>query len=359
MSHRILCASGLALLLACAASSAWAGSQERKGTGGATELRLPVGPRGSALGSPVVADVSGVEALFWNPAGVANMEGTEVLFSHTSYIADMDINWAAVAVNLKRFGVLGFQAKVLSIGDIIVTTEDAPEGTGEIIDPTFTVLGVTYARRFTDRVLFGGTLDYVNERIMESTARGLAVDLGVQYFTGWHGLKFGIAMKNFGPSLEFTGQDFENPLPAPGADPNARERIFSSESAAFELPSYFSLSASYDLLTQEHQRLAVLGSFQNNNFVGDNLTGGMEWSYKDRLALRGSMFGQYRGRATAVGGDSEAPLKFGDDLYSGYALGAGVKVPLGSDRRLGLDVAWRSVRDFFDDTLEIGLKLEL
>jgi len=31
----------------------------------------------------------------------------------------------------------------------------------------------------------------------------------------------------------------------------------------------------------------VLSSFQNNNFVGDNLGGGAEWTYRKMFALRG------------------------------------------------------------------------
>jgi hypothetical protein len=357
MSCRIVSAIGLGLLLACAASSALAGSQERKGTGGAVELRLPVGARGTALGSSAVADAMGVEGMFWNPAGLASMDRTEALFSHTNYIADMNVDWAAVGVNLKGVGCLGFQVKVLSIGDIIVTTEDAPEGTGEIISPTFTVLGVTYARQFTDRVLFGGTLSYISERILNSDAQGVAADLGVQYLTGWHGLKFGVVMKNFGPSMTFSGEDFETPLPPPGADPNARDRIYSSGSAEFELPSYFSLGATYAVYQSAEHKVSVLGAFQNNNFLGDYLAGAAEWSYRDRLAVRGSLFGAFRGRPDAVGGDAGVALRVGDDTFDGYALGAGFKLPIGGTTNLGVDIAWRSVREYFEDTLEIGVKL--
>ena len=138
-------------LLACAAGPAFAGSDERKGTGGALELRLPVGPRGTALGGSVVSDAAGIDALFWNPAGLATIQRTEATFSHTQYIADMKLNYAAVGTHL-GLGALAFNAKVLSVGDVIVTTEDAPDGTGEILSPTFSVLGASYARQFTDRV---------------------------------------------------------------------------------------------------------------------------------------------------------------------------------------------------------------
>src|SRR5206468_12085478 len=88
-------------LLACVTTLAWAGSDERKGTGGALELRLPVGPRGSALGSPFVADASGVDALFWNPSGLATVEKTELAFNHTNYIADMNLKYGVMATRIQ------------------------------------------------------------------------------------------------------------------------------------------------------------------------------------------------------------------------------------------------------------------
>jgi hypothetical protein len=42
----------------------------------------------------------------------------------------MTLNYAAIAAKVGKVGVLGVHAKVLSIGDVIVTTEDAPDGTG-------------------------------------------------------------------------------------------------------------------------------------------------------------------------------------------------------------------------------------
>src|SRR5881628_2457981 len=95
----------LATLLTLGASQARAGSNERQGTGGALELLIPVGARGSVLGPGYSSIVTGVEAVFWNPAGLAGLEGTEALFSHTRYFADMQLNYAAVAVHAGPIGV--------------------------------------------------------------------------------------------------------------------------------------------------------------------------------------------------------------------------------------------------------------
>ena len=56
-------------------------------------------------------------------------------------------------------------------------------------------------------------------------------------------------------------------------------------------------------------------------------------------------------------GESNVILRGGDDLYAGYALGAGVNLKLGQTTKANLDIAWRGVRNYFDDTLEFGIRL--
>jgi len=346
------------LLLAGAAVPALAGSNGRKGTEGAPELTIAVGPRGAALGGAVVGDVTGVEAMFWNPAGLGAMPKTEAMFSHTQYFADMKLNYVGVATNMGAFGVVGFSAKVLSIGDVIVTTEAAPEGTGEIAQPTFTVLGLTWARQFTDRVLFGATGQLVNEHVIEQGATGAAFDFGFQYLTDWRGLKLGMVMKNFGPSMTYSGPGTEISLLPGDQDPSSQPRIFTTESASFELPSYFAMAASMDVYSQAAYKLTAMGALQNNNFSGNAIRGGLEWAYRDLIALRASYFGTFRGNMNTSTGEDESAFSGGDDLYTGLGLGGGFKVRTGETGKLGVDFCWRPVRDgLFDDIFDLGLKL--
>ena len=351
------CALGLAALLALAAASARAGSDQRTGTGGALELLIPVGPRASALGPGITSDISGAEATFWNPAGLAGLQGTEALFSHTEYFADMKVNYAAVAALAGNLGVLGFNAKVLSVGEVIVTTEQAPEGTGETFTPTFAVLGASWARAFTDRVNFGLTVNLVNEHVQSMTANGVALDFGVQYSTGWRGLKLGMAMKNFGSSMSFRGDNLDVSVLPPGSEPGSTNRILQFSTSAFEMPSYFSLAGAYDLFRRGGNSLQLLGAFQNNNFSGDNFSGGAELKVRDLLALRGSWFGTLSSEIDPVTGAESSSFGSGDDLYRGFALGAGFTVRSGT-AKIGVDFAYRPVQSPFDDIYEAGVRLK-
>jgi len=358
MPRLIILALVLLALMAGAASPALAGSNGRKGTEGAPELMIAVGARGAALGGAVVGDASGVDAMFWNPAGLGSLTKTEALFSHTQYFADMKLNYVAVASNLGDFGVLGFSAKVLSIGDVFVTTESAPEGTGEIAQPTFTVLGLTWARQFTDRVLFGASGNLVNENIINQTATGLAFDFGVQYVTGWRGLKLGMVMKNFGAGMTYSGPGTEISVLPPDQDPSGQPRIFTSETSSFELPSFFTMGASMNLYSVPQYRITALGALQNNNFQGNAIRGGLEWSYRDQIALRGSYYGSSAGTTDANTAEDNSKFVGGEDLYTDLAHGGGTNFRTGDTGRMGVDFTWRPVRQgLFEDILDIGLRM--
>jgi len=350
---RVLAWAAMGVLVA---GASWAGSTGRTGTSGAYELRIPVGPRGNALGIAGAADPEGLDALFYNPAGLSTIGTTEAMFSHTTYIAGMDINYAAIATNLKNAGVLAFNAKVLSLGDVIVTTEDAPNGTGQIEDPTFVTMGLSWAKQFSDRVTFGTTANMVSEHLIDASAFGVAFDFGVQYLTGWNGLNFSVAMKNFGPSMQFTGPGFDTSVQPPGGDPTASPRTLRSTSASFEMPSYFTLGASWDAMHKSNSHLILMTAYQNNNFSADNICGAAEWNYKSTLFLRGSYYGSLAENPDPVTGETTVKLTTGDDIYSGYAIGAGFNVKTGS-AKLGVDAAWKPVREFFDDVVEVGVRV--
>ncbi len=337
----------LALLVLLAASTAIAGNNERAGTTGATELRIPVGGRANGIGGAVVADASGAEGLFWNPAGIANADGGDASYAFTNYFADMDLNWLGFTTGMGA-GTLGFGLKLLNVGDLIVTTEAAPEGTGEIISPTFSVLGISYGRALTDRVMIGTTFNVVSESILQERATGLGFDFGFQYLLPGEGLQFGLAIKNIGPKMKFAGGDLEQTFVPPGGDPNARRRTFSASSSAFELPSYVQMGASYRVVENAQNTLMLNGDFQSNSFSSDEFRGGVEWAWSNdsskqtTIAFRG---GYNHADGTGIFGQAAT-------------AGLGLNFKLG-DSRMRIDYARNfnidSDVDFFDDIDTIGL----
>ena len=312
----------LTVILAVCLSQTYAGSDRRLGTAGAQELRLPVGARGVAMGGAIIADVTGVESVHWNPAGLASLAGTEAMFSHQPYIADIKVNFAGVATNIEGFGSLAAAAKIVSVGEMEETTQAFPDGTGRIFSPTLSVLSVSYSRVLTYRVLFGITGKFVYEKIFEASASGVAVDLGFIYDPEWRGLKLGLAIRNYGPEMRFTGDGFNRPL---------GDREAAPRSSGFDLPSSFNLGFSYDMVNSGPNIAKVSGNFCSNNYSQDMWQGGAEYVYNDRYALRAGY--NYSDQ--------------GDWLY-GFSLGGGVAVNI-KETKLSFDYTWSDTEIFSDN----------
>jgi len=336
----------LVALLAIA-PAAIAGGLDRVGTAGAQELRIPVGAAATAIGGSTVALGNGLGNIFHNPASLAAVDENQALVSYSTYLADAKVNYGAVSTKLGSQGNIAFSIKVLNIGDIIVTTEASPEGTGEILNPNFAVLGVTYGRRMTDRVLLGASASYVSEKVAELSANGFAVDLGVQYDTGWRGLRFGFAMKNVGPDMQFQGANLEQRIQVPGDDPSAQNHVVRLQSASFEIPSYLQIGVSYDLPMGEDRHASVFGAFQGNNFSTDEYRVGAEFPIGSFLALRAGYVGQL------AMSDEDRQQNY---LYS-YSYGAGFNFKLG-ERPFAIDWAGTHVGEFFDDNQQVSLSIE-
>jgi len=182
-------------------NSVFAGGGTRNGTGGASELIIPVGAQGIALGGSGTATATGLDALYWNPAGISGMTNSVAAeFSHMNYIADIGVEYGAVGVNFEGFGIVALDVKSLNIGNIPVTTNDQPDGTGQTFSPEFLVAGATYAKQLTDRISIGLTFHYISETIAQVSASGFAVNAGVQYkdLGDITGLNFGLAINNIG-----------------------------------------------------------------------------------------------------------------------------------------------------------------
>ena len=309
------------VLLAVSLSSVYAGNSRRIGTAGAQELLIPYGSRGTAMGGAILADVSGVEAMYWNPAGLASMEGTEVMFTHLPYIADIDMNFVGIATYIDGFGSLGIGAKVVSIGEIEETTEDYPDGTGRVFDPTLAVINVSYARILTANVSFGFSGMFINEDIFEAKATGFAFDVGFIYDPRWQGVKVGLAIKNYGPEMSFSGRGFQRELLNRQASPSG---------APFDLPSSISMGMMYDFMDNGPHVATISGNFRSNNYQEDMWQGGMEYVYNELYSLR-------------------AGYNFSDqgDYIYGLSLGAGLVYELGATK-LAFEYSWTET-EVFDD----------
>jgi len=319
---------------------------QRIGAVAAPELLIPVGARDMSLGGSSISTTRGVEAMYWNPAGLGQMEGgAEAMFSSMSYLADINVMYGAVAGKFGSFGNVGFNIKSLSFGDIPLTTNDDPENTSNrFYSPTFVTMTGSFARSLTDAITVGFSVKLISEKIDRVSSSGFAFDFGVQYqgVVGVKGLNLGLSVLNVGPQMQFGGTG----LLRKAIDQNGSRPVeyYSLTAASFELPALVEIGLSYDYKVADNFNALVSGSFTNNNLYYDQYNAGLEVGYKmDDLRLFG--------RA----GYSAVPQNSDNDIY-GSTFGAGIEYNMGG-ANVVLDYGYRSAK-FFNANQVFSVKLE-
>lgn len=280
----------------------------KTGTTAAQFLKLGVGARPIALGGSFVAQANDLSALYWNPAGLANLGGASVQLAHTEYLADVSYNFAAFGTTLGGAGTLAASILYLDSGDMDVRTIEEPEGTGERFKVQDLALQISYGRALTDRFSIGGSFKFIQERIWHSSASSVALDIGTLFTTPYDRLRLGASFSNFGPKMQMSGRDIvfsEDPTP----DQDGVVEIVNSEYLVDEhpLPLLFRIGLSWDAVrTSDHSIvLSTDAAHPNDNYEYVNL--GAEYDFRNLIALRAG----YRNLFEA---DGEQGLTFGGGL---------------------------------------------
>ena len=331
-----------------------AGNPDRQGEAGAYELLMNPWARSAGLHTMSTSLVRGVEAIRLNPAGLGRINGsTEVLIGHARYLEPTDIKMNAFGIGQKvgKNGTFGISLMALDIGEIEVTTENQPQGTGATFQPNFFNLGLSYSHIFENKISVGITFRAISESISDVSAFGFALDAGVQYVTGpQDNFKFGISLRNVGSRMSFGGQGLSFPTENPDGTLSFDITV-NQRAASFELPSVLNIGLSYDFNLDADNRFTLLGNFTANSFARDQLGAGVEYSLKEMFMVRA---------AYKIETGLSAERDFEQSVYSGLSAGVTLEVPTkkGGDSRFGIDYAYRATQPF-NGTHNLGVRITL
>lgn len=278
----------LTVVLFGALSALYAGDAARIGTAAGTQLLVPVGARDLAMGGSSIATTTGVDAIFWNPSGLAGLKSTAMgTISTMQIFNDINVNYLGLGFKAGRLGVLGVSVKSIDFGDIKETTVTDPDGlSGRTFSPTFVTTGVTYARMLTDRIQVGVNGKLIYESIPRASATAFAFDIGLQYrdLGNISGVDFGIVVKNIGTDMKYDGSAFTTQAFETGV---SQSQFFNRIPSSDELPAKIELGVSYRNTIAENNNLMVSGVFENYNLGRDQFRFGAEYMFRDLIALRG------------------------------------------------------------------------
>lgn len=239
----------------------------------------------------------------------------------------------------------------MNFGEIKITDINSPDHSdvsNGTFEPSLININIGYAKAFSNSIYGGFNLKIISESISDISAQGVAIDAGIQYVTGeLENIKFGIALKNVGPTMKFSGDglsfrgyysQFSNTAPT-----------FEQRKADFELPASLIIGGAYDILFAE-SRWTFAGAFQSNSFNKDQISIGTEFSLKSFLMLRLGY--------TYEDGITDKSTR--TSVFTGPSAGFTVQAPINKQKgsTFSIDYSYRDT-DPFDGTHTFGVRINL
>lgn len=236
-------------------SIVYAGSENR-GTTTATFLKIGVGARPAGMGGTFVAIADDINALYWNPAGLAQITRNEFSATYIQWFEGINMQYLGYVFPLKNKSALAASITYLSANDI-EKRDDTGKLLGEIKNYHLS-LPVAYSLKINPFLALGGTVKFISQVYDSDKGNTLVADFGA-LLTPIKNLNFGVCLQNIGSELKTGGK--KNKLPTT-----------LKTGLAFRIPNIKSaiVSLDYDFPTDNEPKLHS----------------GIEYTFKDNFYLR-------------------------------------------------------------------------
>lgn len=212
---------------------------KKAGQSGMTYLAISLSARESAMGNASVASVRGVQALFYNPAILTEINGFGIVVNQVNWLADTKVYGIGAAYNFGRYGTFGFDLVYMDYGQIVGTerVDKSVDQKGYRITGDLNIqdyaIGLAYAYAVNDRFSFGAKIKVVHEDLGDAPIAVRAIDeslgqyeyedrswsltdwgfdFGGFYKVGYKDLIFAVAFQNYSGDMQYWSEAFQMPL---------------------------------------------------------------------------------------------------------------------------------------------------
>jgi long-subunit fatty acid transport protein len=301
---------------------------DKVGTAGALFLKIGMDPRRVAMGEASGAVVGDAASVFSNPAGLAALESREVFVSDTEWLAGIRLISGVYAFPFSNRGVIALSAVTVNYGEMPLVREMEADVVVEQFSPRDIALGISYATKWTDRLLIGGSFKYIDQSISDLSSRGIAFDFGTVYYTGFRTLRLAMVTNNFGPDMRFDGNYTHGYYI--GTAYVEQEKIYGT----YDLPLNFRIGMAYDFHPGQNSRLTAVFDATHPSDYSERVHFGSEYAYGDKLFLRMGYTSNAEEMGLSAGCGLNMPTGWGkgfvDYAYTDFGVFQGVhRVALG------------------------------
>jgi hypothetical protein len=251
----------------------------RTGGSGMQFLKISPDARGMALGGASVAVTNDVSAMYWNPAGITDVDTGKVNFqlSHTRYFGDISSSFGGAVFKTGPLSFVGVQVFSMNYGTMDETTEFQSKGTGRTFTVANYLVGLTYAKILTNSFSFGVNAKYAREGFAGVNVNNVLFDLGLKYNVGIKNTRFGINFSNFGFNVSPNG--------------NATILKFNGENdivnfSNVSVPGIFRLGIAFDPIHTNEHLLTAIGQLNHPTDNNETYSVGLEYCYLKIVYVR-------------------------------------------------------------------------
>ncbi|MEW6095857.1 MAG: PorV/PorQ family protein [bacterium] len=168
---------------------------------GATFLKIGVGPRPTAMGEAFCAVANDVNAIYWNPAGLAQIKGQQLLLIHNQWFEDINHDYIGFAQNITSNRTFGGNITYLRIDNLIGRDEIGNKT--DDFNAYDLALGLAYGEKLSKHLLIGVHLKCIYQLNENVSGSGIAADIGWLYKTDIKNLDLGLCIQNIGTKIKF------------------------------------------------------------------------------------------------------------------------------------------------------------
>jgi hypothetical protein len=293
-------------------------------------LKIAPDARSAGLSGNFVALVNDVSAVYWNPAGLALLDSQRfhVQMGQTLYWADIGISYLAAVRRFSGGSALGLSVVGLNSGEMPVTTEFQPFGTGETFTANSSLVGLTYARSLTDMFSFGISAKWARENLAGVVTQNVLSDFGFAYQIGLRNATLAVCVSNFGVNVRPDGSLSRLRL-------SGRDTLTDFEEIS--VPALFRVGLAFDALNKENHRIRGVVQLNHPTDNRESLGFGGEYAYRNLLFARmGYEVGVDEALLPSFGAGFLLPRRFGSLRFD---YGFNNKTRLGSVHRFTLGLA--------------------
>lgn len=224
-------------------------------------LNLNVDARSSSMAGSFVSVDNDVNAIFYNPAGLATLKGKQASVGFFKYLMDINSGNVSYSQKYKELGYFGAGIRYMNYGTFD-KYDESYQNLGNF-GASDLALSLGYANVYKENFKYGANAKFIYSNIDEYSSIGLALDLGALYILPEQRLNFGVSVLNLGTQVKkYISTSESLPLDIRIGMTKTLEHLPLTVNIGFAR-----LADSYDKFYERFKNIVVGGEFVLNDYV--------------------------------------------------------------------------------------------